>query len=84
MPSISDIYHSDSLGVFRHASVSSTHPGMSGITVVLRRITVVLRRITVVLPSVTLSNFHSVRVSGEKLKKADPNYFSILGLGRIS
>ena len=35
--------------LFRHASVSSTYPGKTGITVVLRRITVVLRRITVVL-----------------------------------
>ena len=29
--------------LFRHASVSSTYPGKTGITVVLRRITVVLR-----------------------------------------
>ena len=64
--------------IFRHASVSSTYPGKTGITVVLRRITVVLRRITVVLLritvvlwritvvllSVTLSDFHSVSVSG--------------------
>ena len=37
------------ISIFRHASVSSTHPAKTGITVVLRRITVVLRRITVVL-----------------------------------
>ena len=39
-----------------------------------------------VRPSVTLSDFHSVSISGvlcEKLKKADPNYLSILGLGMI-
>ena len=34
---------------FRHASVSSTYPAKTGITVVLRRITVVLLSITVVL-----------------------------------
>ena len=31
------------ISIFRHASVSSTHPAKTGITVVLRRITVVLR-----------------------------------------
>ena len=49
-------FHSfpSNLHIFRHASVSSTHPCQSGITVVLRRITAVLCRITIVLRRITV------------------------------
>ena len=62
--------------IFRHARVSSTYPCQS------------VR--PSVRPSVRWSHFRISNLSAslvalrEKLKKADPNYFSILGLSRIS
>ena len=64
--------HSFGTDIFRCASISSTYPCMS------------------VRPSVRKSYFRisilsvSLVALREKLKREDPNYFSILGLGKIS